>query len=178
MPLRFRFLLFTLALIRATTSCGTSERNIKIDNNYDIAAERRIEAQRAAQSGSSSQVVLIVYGHESELRLTFPPRVRDKLQELFTIREIRVSQPYNQTASVNYWTDAVKSGRFHDDVTFDYYLMHRGSPFSRDDLFILRRLGVTETPAVFVFNRRFEIIDSWQYIRKVTEEEVLSWLIP
>lgn len=171
-------LAITCLALSASLSCASSERNIQIDNNYDIAAERRSEAQRAARNGNSSQVVLIVYGHESELRLTFPPRVRDKMLELFTVREIRVSHPYDQSESVDYWTRAVRSGRFYPDTTFDYYLMHRGNPFSRDDIFVLRRLGVTKTPAVFVFNRRSEVIDSWQYIRQVEESEVLSWLIP
>jgi hypothetical protein len=96
-------------------------------------------------------VLLVVYGDDDDLEPL--ARTREVLSKFYVVTQIRISYPYDERESLKIFAHEKRVHHFGDDVSFDFYLLHRNGPYTPEDLRNLRRLGVTKTPTYMILDK-------------------------
>lgn len=151
--LRALMLILLFSICKFLTSC--EDTNIRIGDHFDSAGERRkISQQAITEDGGNKALALIVfYGEDADLDTLAEPENRQLLTKHYAVKELRLSQSYDEEYYREYWAARVRSGQYSSDLSFDFYLLHKESPYTVRDLEILHRYAVKKTPYLMVIDR-------------------------
>jgi hypothetical protein len=151
-----RFIVIFALLLCA--GCGSDYPNVRVfvGDQFDVSQERARFARDvvASDPNARQRIVVVVFGAESEIEDLYTAETQRVLNQLYTLKTIRVALPYDEAADFKSYNRSMNSGEFPADLTFDFYLLNKNRPYSRQEIETMRRFGITKTPAVFVLDRR------------------------
>jgi len=147
-----------------------------VRNDFDVQGERIQLAREASAVRPGRQPIVIVYGDENELADLHLPAHQRILDQFYVVKLVRVTHSYEREYFYKYWARKFNRGEW--DVTYDYYLTVKDYPYTPSDLLVFNRLGVTKTPALFMFDRSLQMIYSSQGGLGLSSSRLLQFATP
>ena len=139
---------------------------------FDHASERALRVRRISRG---TRPVLILVGMTYDRHALESSVIREVVETEFDYEFVVVAGPYDEMEDRREVSERVRSGDW--DVCLDQYLHMRDDwPLSRADIEVLRRLGVIQTPTLFVFRADGVLLGLLQGSQLDNEREILRAL--
>jgi hypothetical protein len=156
------------------SGCEAS-RTVDVGRGFDVSAERKTLARATlGNENTQKRALIVVYGSNSEIGALDDPDMQKIIRNFYVLKQVRISYPYDEESSLNYFTGM----HYQSDVSFDYYLLHRAEPYSVQDVLMLRKLGVSHTPAYIIIDAQGSTLWASERRRALDGDVLLRFVSP